>query len=100
MGFQRLLAKYTRRGSDLDTYWFIPDRAYSIISSKPVPVCHAAQPDIHRRFHGMPEYFAGLLSANPAHSADKFQQASTTTTGRTQAAIVYVNSSDGRSGEH
>ncbi|MCL7653411.1 phage portal protein, partial [Klebsiella pneumoniae] len=73
MGFRNSLAKYTRRGSDLDTYWFIQsgldDHQFETGS-----VCHVLNPDIHQEIYGMPEYFAGLLSANLAHSADKFRK--------------------------
>jgi capsid portal protein len=49
-------------------------------------VCHVINPDIHQEIYGMPEYFAGLLSANLAHSADKFRKLSTTT-GRMPAVL-------------
>jgi capsid portal protein len=60
MGFRNSLAKYTRRGSDLDTYWFIQsgldDHQFETGS-----VCHVINPDIHQEIYGMPEYFAGAV---------------------------------------
>ncbi|WP_454730470.1 phage portal protein [Citrobacter freundii] len=89
-GFRHSLAKYTRRGSDLDTYWFIQaglqDHMFSTGS-----VCHVLSPDIHQEIYGMPEYFAGLLSANLAHSADKFRKLYYDN-GSHAGCIVYVNS--------
>jgi capsid portal protein len=88
-GFRNSLAKYTRRGSDLDTYWFIQaglqDHMFSTGS-----VCHVLSPDIHQEIYGMPEYFAGL-SANLAHSADKFRKLYYDN-GSHAGCIVYVNS--------
>jgi capsid portal protein len=84
MGFRNSLAKYTRRGSDLDTYWFIQsgldDHQFETGS-----VCHVINPDIHQ-IYGMPEYFAGCCRPTwptpPTSSAS-----STTTTGRMQAVL-------------
>ena len=100
IGFRNSLAKYTRRGSDLDTYWFIQsgldDHQFETGS-----VCHVINPDIHQEIYGMPEYFAGLLSANLAHSADKFRKLYYDN-GSHAGCIVYVSSAvaDGESLEN
>lgn len=66
-------AKYTRRGSDLDTYWFIRQWKDEY-EFKPGEVCHVMNPDIHQEIYGMPEYMGALLSAGLSHSADKFRK--------------------------
>lgn len=66
-------AKYTRRGTDLDTYWFIrqwKDECPFETGS----VCHVLNPDIHQEIYGMPEYMGALLSASLSHSADMFRK--------------------------
>lgn len=90
MGLRHSLAKYTRRGSDLDTYWFIQagmdDHQFNTGD-----VCHVINPDIHQEIYGMPEYLAGLLSANLSHSADNFRKLYYDN-GSHAGCIVYVNS--------
>ncbi|AXF77466.1 phage portal protein [Erwinia tracheiphila] len=66
-------AKYTRRGSDLDTYWFIRQWKDEYMF-KAGEVCHVMNPDIHQEIYGMPEYMGALLSASLSHSADKFRK--------------------------
>ncbi|MCL7679171.1 phage portal protein, partial [Klebsiella pneumoniae] len=63
--------------------------------------CHVINPDIHQEIYGMPEYFAGLLSANLAHSADKFRKLYYDN-GSHAGCIVYVSSAvaDGESLEN
>ncbi|NWC62940.1 phage portal protein [Cedecea sp. P7760] len=70
---QHVPALNTRRGSDLDTYWFI--RQWKDEHEfKAGEVCHVMNPDIHQEIYGMPEYMAALLSASLSHSADKFRK--------------------------
>lgn len=66
-------AKYTRRGSDLDTYWFVRQwkDEHEFTAGE---VCHVMNPDIHQEIYGMPEYMGALLSASLSHSADKFRK--------------------------
>lgn len=45
----------TRRGSDLDTYWFIRQWKDEY-EFKAGEVCHIMNPDIHQEIYGMPEY--------------------------------------------
>lgn len=66
-------AKYARRGSDLDTYWFIRQWKDEY-QFKTGEVCHVMNPDIHQEIYGMPEYMGALLSASLSHSADKFRK--------------------------
>ncbi|KFB99460.1 PBSX family phage portal protein, partial [Trabulsiella guamensis ATCC 49490] len=67
------LAKYTRRGIDTDTYWYIqdgkPDHTF-----RRGDICHILNPDINQEIYGMPEYLGGLLSASLSYSADMFRK--------------------------
>ncbi|RLM23676.1 phage portal protein [Brenneria alni] len=90
LSLRHVLAKYTRRGSDLDTYWFIQS-GLDDYSFKTGDVCHVINPDIHQEIYGMPEYLAGLLSANLSHSADMFRKLYYDN-GSHAGCIVYVNS--------
>jgi PBSX family phage portal protein len=83
-------AKYTRRGSDLDTYWLIQngEDEYEFPRKK---VCHIINPDINQEIYGMPEYLGALLSASLSHSADKFRTMFYDN-GSHAGCIVYVNS--------
>lgn len=67
------LAKYTRRGVDLDTYWYVQDGKPEHIFRRG-DVCHVMNPDINQEIYGMPEYLGGLLSASLSHSADMFRK--------------------------
>ncbi|HAX2347811.1 TPA: phage portal protein, partial [Escherichia coli] len=67
------LAKYTRRGSDLDTYWYLSDDGSEYAFRKGA-VCHVLNPDINQEIYGMPEYIGGLLSVNLSNSADTFRK--------------------------
>ncbi len=56
------LAKYTRRGIDLDTYWFVQygmtTQPYEFIKGS---IFHPMEPDLNQEIYGLPEY----LSARP-----------------------------------
>ncbi|WP_049849345.1 phage portal protein [Trabulsiella odontotermitis] len=67
------LAKYTRRGTDLDTYWYVQD-GKADYTFRTGDVCHVRNPDINQEIYGMPEYLGGLLSASLARSADMFRK--------------------------
>ncbi|ENC2501524.1 phage portal protein, partial [Escherichia coli] len=67
------LAKYTRRGSDLDTYWYLNDDGSEFAFRKGA-VCHVLNPDINQEIYGMPEYIGGLLSVSLSNSADTFRK--------------------------
>ena len=67
MGFRNSLAKYTRRGSDLDTYWFIQsgltDHQFETGS-----VCHVLNPDITSGIYRMPSISPRSCQPTLAHS--------------------------------
>ncbi len=73
LGLYHALAKYVRRGNDMETYWFVqhgePDFTF-----RRGKVCHVMNPDINQEIYGMPEYLGGLLSASLSHSADRFRK--------------------------
>lgn len=70
---QHVPALNTRRGSDLDTYWFIRQWKDEY-EFKTGQICHIMNPDIHQEIYGMPEYMGALLSASLSHSADRFRK--------------------------
>ncbi len=61
-----MLARYTRRGRDLDTYYWLRDRdAWGVSSVAPqkLPkgtVHHLMEPDINQEIYGVPEYISAL----------------------------------------
>ncbi|AXG45007.1 MULTISPECIES: phage portal protein [Photorhabdus] len=68
-------AKFTRRGEDLETYWFVK---YGY-NSQPYPfptgqVFHLIEPDINQELYGLPEYLAALPSALLNESATLFRR--------------------------
>lgn len=67
------LAKYTRRGIDLDQYWFVrgsePEHEF-----KKGSVFHLMEPDINQEIYGLPEYLAALNSAWLNESATLFRR--------------------------
>ncbi|PHM76910.1 phage portal protein [Xenorhabdus cabanillasii] len=68
-------AKFTRRGDDFDTYWFVK---YGY-NSPPYPfptgqVFHLIEPDINQELYGLPEYLAALPSALLNESATLFRR--------------------------
>lgn len=67
------LAKYMRRGSDLESWWYVQD-GKDAFQFRPGKVCHLMNPDINQEIYGMPEYLGALLSASLSHSADKFRK--------------------------
>ncbi|AXG42660.1 phage portal protein [Photorhabdus laumondii subsp. laumondii] len=62
LALKHSLAKYTRRGEDLDQYWFVTyyaeDHAF-----QPGSVFHLKSPSIHQEIYGTPEYMAVMHSA-------------------------------------
>ncbi|MGD1252531.1 phage portal protein, partial [Escherichia coli] len=57
------LAKYMRRGSDLESWWYVQD-GKDAFQFRPGKVCHLMNPDINQEIYGMPEYLGALLSAS------------------------------------
>ncbi len=73
MALEPSLAKYTRRGIDLDTYWFVrgwgEEHEFKVGS-----VFHLMEPDINQEIYGLPEYLAALNSAWLNESATLFRR--------------------------
>lgn len=85
------LAKYTRRGSDLDTYSYLNDDGTEF-SFRKGTVCHVLNPDINQEIYGMPEYIGGLLSVSLSNSADTFRKLYYDN-GSHAGCIIYVGTS-------
>lgn len=66
-------AKYTRRGIEQDTYWYVPtfSNPHQFI---PGSVFHLLEPDINQELYGMPEYLSALNSAWLNESATLFRR--------------------------
>lgn len=92
-------AKYTRRGTDLDTYYFLP----SVLSSagnksEPYPftkgsIYHLMQTDFNQEIYGMPEYLAALGSAWLNESATLFRRRFYNN-GSHAGSIIYVSEAE------
>jgi len=67
------LAKYTRRGTDLDQYFFV--RGWQQEHEfRAGTVFHLREPDINQEIYGLPEYLAALHSAWLNESATLFRR--------------------------
>ena len=70
---QHSLAKYMRRGADLDTYFFVrgwrDEHKFAAGS-----VYHMREPDINQEVYGLPEYLSALQSAWLNESATLFRR--------------------------
>ena len=66
-------AKYTRRGLDMETYWFVPkyNEEHKFPKGK---VFHLLEPDINQEIYGLPEYIPALHSAWLNESATLFRR--------------------------
>ena len=73
MKYETSPAKYTRRGVEEDTYWFIQSftKAHQF---KQGSVFHLQEPDINQELYGMPEYLSALNSAWLNESATLFRR--------------------------
>lgn len=67
------LAKYTRRGTDLETYFFVRGWLQEHEFRKG-SVFHMREPDINQEIYGLPEYLAALQSAWLNESATLFRR--------------------------
>lgn len=67
------LAKYTRRGQDLNTYFFVRGWAQEH-AFKPGDVWHLREADINQEVYGLPEYLSALQSAWLNESATLFRR--------------------------
>jgi len=66
-------AKYTRRGVEQDTYWYVPTFS-NPHQFMPGSVFHLLEPDINQELYGMPEYLSALNSAWLNESATLFRR--------------------------
>lgn len=66
-------AKYTRRGTEEDVYWWVPsfDQPHPFA---PGSVFHLLEPDINQELYGMPEYLSALNSAWLNEAATLFRR--------------------------
>jgi PBSX family phage portal protein len=69
------LAKFTRRGTDLDTYWFVQygykQQPYQFT---PGSVFHLIEPDLNQEIYGLPEYLSAIPSTLLNESATLFRR--------------------------
>lgn len=69
------LAKYTRRGLDMDTYWFVQygmtTQPYQFTKGS---IFHLMEPDINREIYGLPGYLSAIPSALLNESATLFRR--------------------------
>lgn len=65
--------KYTRRGTDMETYWFVP-RWNEEHQFKKGSVFHLLEPDVNQDIYGVPEYIPALHSAWLNESATLFRR--------------------------
>lgn len=73
MTLEPALSKYTHRGIDLDTYWFVRGWGEEHEFRKG-SVFHLMEPDISQEIYGLPEYLAALNSAWLNESATLFRR--------------------------
>lgn len=64
-------AKFTRRGTDLASYWWVPNAQQATQLGE---VFHLLEPDINQEVYGLPEYLAALNSAWLNESATLFRR--------------------------
>ena len=69
------LAKFTRRGTDLDIYWFaqygLTTQPYQFT---PGSVFHLMEPDLNQEIYGLPEYLSAIPSTLLNESATLFRR--------------------------
>ena len=75
LSLEPTLAKYTRRGTDFDTYWFVQygltTEPYQFETGK---VFHLMEPDLNQEVYGLPEYLSAIPSALLNESATLFRR--------------------------
>ncbi|WP_315708497.1 phage portal protein [Brenneria uluponensis] len=75
LALEPILAKYTRRGLDLDTYWFARygynSQPYAF---EPGSVFHLMEPDLNQEIYGLPEYLSAIPSTLLNESATLFRR--------------------------
>lgn len=75
LSLEPALAKFTRRGTDLDTYWFVQ---YGL-TSQPYEftrgsIFHLMEPDLNQEIYGLPEYLSAIPSTLLNESATLFRR--------------------------
>ncbi|EOG5413256.1 phage portal protein [Cronobacter sakazakii] len=75
LSLEPALAKYTRRGVDLGTYWFVQfgftTQPYEFT---PGSIFHLLEPDINQEIYGLPGYLSAIPSALLNESATLFRR--------------------------
>lgn len=75
LSLEPALAKYTRRGTDLNTYWFVQ---YGLTTQPyqftPGSVFHLMEPDLNQEIYGLPEYLSAIPSTLLNESATLFRR--------------------------
>ncbi|WP_312111088.1 phage portal protein [Pantoea septica] len=75
LALEPALAKFTRRGTDLDTYWFVQ---YGLSTQPyqftPGNVFHLMEPDLNQEVYGLPEYLSAIPSTLLNESATLFRR--------------------------
>lgn len=73
IGFEHALAKYTRRGMDIDTYYYVTGYKQEHKFSKGA-IFHLMEPDLNQELYGLPEYLPALNSALLNEDATLFRR--------------------------
>ncbi|WP_072929453.1 phage portal protein [Nissabacter archeti] len=75
LSLEPALAKYTRRGTDLDTYWFVQygltTQPYEFTKGN---IFHLMEPDLNQEVYGLPEYLSAIPSTLLNESATLFRR--------------------------
>jgi PBSX family phage portal protein len=73
MSLEPALARYVRRGKDLDSYWFVQgwQQEHEFPKGK---VFHLMEPDINQEIYGLPDYIPALHSAWLNEAATLFRR--------------------------
>jgi PBSX family phage portal protein len=73
LALEPALAKFVRRGVELDRYWFVPNvgQEYEFERGS---VFHLIEPDINQEVYGLPEYLSALNSAWLNESATLYRR--------------------------
>ena len=73
LAYQHALAKYMRRGVDLDTYFFV--NGYQAVHQfDKGRVFHLMEPDVNQELYGVPQYLSALQSAWLNEAATLFRR--------------------------
>ncbi len=81
------LAKYTRSGTDFETYWYT-ESGRDDYAFRRGEICHIINPDNNQEIYGMPEYIGAWLSVSLSRSADYYYD-----NGSHAGCIIHIGSS-------